>query len=59
MDVVGIGPKTSLCIRSSVEEAVGAFPTSYIFFGCLPTKQPGHTPSDVWMSGKPSTISSL
>ena len=57
--VLGIGPNTSLCIKSSVEVALVAFPTSYLLFGCLPTKQPGHTPSDVWMRGKPSTILSL
>ena len=53
IDVVGIGPETSLCIKSSVEAALVAFPTSYLFFGCLPTKQPEHTPSDVCMRGKP------
>ena len=47
IDVVGIGPETSLCIRSSVEEALVSFPTLDLFSGCLPTKQPGHTPSDV------------
>ena len=59
IDVVGIGLETSLCIRSSVEASLVSFSTSYLFSGCLPTKQPGHTPSDVWMSGKPSTILSL
>ena len=40
IDVVGIGPDTSLCIKSSVEATLVAFPTSYLFSGCLPTKQP-------------------
>ena len=39
-DVVGIGIETSLCIRSSIEAGLCAFPTSYLFSGCLPTKQP-------------------
>ena len=59
IDVVGIGTKTLLCIRSSVEEALVAFPASCLFSGYLPTKKLGHTPLYVWMSGKPSTILSL
>ena len=59
IDVVGIGLETSLCIILSAEEALVSFPTSYLLYGCLPTKQPKHTPSDVLMSGKPSTILSL
>ena len=58
-DVVGMGPKTSLCIRSSVEATKFTFPTSYLLYGCLATKQLRHNPSDVWMRGKPSTILSL
>ena len=58
-DVIGIGPETSLCIRSSVEAALCTFPTSYLFSRWLPTKQTEHTPSEVWMGGKPSTILSL
>ena len=59
IDVVGIGPKTSLCIRSSVEVALVYFPTSYIFSGCFPTKQIVHTPSWDLMRDKPSTNLSL
>ena len=59
VDVLGIGPDMSLCIKSSVEAALVAFPNSYLFSGCLPTKQPWRTPSDVWMSGNTSTILSL
>ena len=43
MDVVGIGPATSLCIKSSIEAVVCAFPTSYLFYGCLPTKDEKQT----------------
>ena len=49
IDVVGNGPETSLCIKSSVESSLCSFPTSYLFRGCLPTKQHEHTPSEVWM----------
>ena len=59
IDVVGIGPETSVCIISSVDEALVSFPTSYLFYGCLLTKKAEHTPSDVWMSGNPPTIFSL
>ena len=59
IDFVDIGPDTSLCIKSSVEEALIAFPTSYLLSVWLPTKQPRQTPSDVFMSGNPSTILSL
>ena len=54
--VVGIDPNTSLCIKSSTEEPLCAFPTSYLFSGCLHSKQPRHTPIEVFMRGKPSTI---
>ena len=37
VDAIGIGLETSLCIISSVEVALVVFPTSYLFFGCLPT----------------------
>ena len=59
IDVVSISPASSLCLKSSIEEALCAFPTLYLFFGFLPTKQPEHTPSEVWMRAKPSTILSL
>ena len=59
MDVVEIGLATSICIKSSRYRTVCVFPTSYIFSGCLPTKQPEHTPSEFWMRGKPSTILKL
>ena len=59
MDVVGIGPATSLCIKSSIEEALCAFTNSYLFSGCLPIKEKEHTPSEVWMEGKRSTMLSL
>ena len=59
IDVVGIGPEKSLCIRWSVEAALFSFPTSYLFYGCLPIKKLRHAPSDVWMRGKTLTILSL
>ena len=59
MDVVGIGPKTSLCIKSSVEETLLSFPTSYICYGCFPTKKSLQTPREDLMRGNPSTISLL
>ena len=37
MDVVDIGPATSLCIKSSIDTSLCAFPTSYLFYGCIPT----------------------
>ena len=59
MDVVGIGPETSLCTKSSVEATLLSFPTSYLRSGCLPTKQPLQAPSDDLMRGNTSTISSF
>ena len=59
MYFVGIVPATSLCIKSSIEAALCAFPTSQLFSGCLPTEQLAHTPLEVWTEGKPSTMLSL
>ena len=53
MDFVGMSLDTSLCIKSTVDIALCPIPTSYLFSGCLPTKQPTHTPLEVWMEGKP------
>ena len=47
------------CIKSSIEAALCAFPTSYLFSGYFPTKQLEHIPSEVCMRGKNSTILSL
>ena len=43
IDVVEIGPSTSLCIKSSREESLYAFPTWYLFSRFLPTMQPGYS----------------
>ena len=59
IDFVGIGPETSLCIRSSIEVALVSYPSLHLFSICLPTNKPRHAPSDVWMTSKPSMIFSL
>ena len=59
IEVVGIGPETSPCIKSSLEESLLSFPTSYFRFGCFLTKQPLQIPWENFMRGNPSTIYSL
>ena len=57
--VVGIGPETSLWIKSNVEASLLSFPSSYLFYGYFRNEQLVHTPLENFLRGNPSTIFSL